>query len=215
MRLEPFSAWPAPWDPEVRKVFQFARELGVPRLRVKVKLGTLRVQEGGESLRVAIKAADHATQTICPVCGRARARQTGVTLQFCGTCESEGESGSRVQWIEQIDPNQPGPKAVPLSDVDTFTYPTDFTVISTYEATGEGFTAEVLMAFAHDADGLRALVNDHIDSYFASHAEYYPQLVIAEEMEDLVPPRVKAFVYDPDTIRGNFVYHFKYHLNQT
>ena len=71
------------------------------------------------------------------------------------------------------------------------------------------------MAFAHDADGLRALVNDHIDSDFASHAEYYPQLVIAEEMEDLVPPRVKAFVYDPDTIRGNFVYHFKYHLNQT
>ena len=87
-------------------------------------------------------------------------------------------------------------------------------MVSIYEATGEGFTVQLLMAFANDAGALRALVQEHIESYFASHAEYFPCLFIPEEIEDLVPSRVKAFVEDPNTIRGNFVYHAKYHLNR-
>lgn len=215
MRLEPFSAWPSAWDAEVQKVFQRARELGIPKLRVKVKLGTLRIQEGNEALVSAVEAADRATQIICPVCGGPRSRQQGVDLQLCVSCAAEGDDGPGVQWIEQINPHELGPKAVSLIDVDTFSYPTDFTVLSLYEATGEGFTAEVLMGYAHDVDALRALVTDHIDSYFASHAEYFPALVIPEEIEDLVPARVRAFVDDPETIRGNFIYHFKYHLNRS
>ena len=215
MILEPFSAWPVAWDAEVQKVFQLARDIGVSRLRVKVKLGTLRVQEGGEALVAAVEAADRATQMICPVCGGVRAPQQGVDLQFCVVCEDAGEAGARVQWIEQIDPNSSGPKPMALCDVYSFTYPTDFTVISTYGTTGEGHSAELLMAFAQDADALRRLVNDHIDSYFASRAEYFSGLVVPSDFEDLVPPRVKAVLDDPETIRGNFVYHFKYHINRS
>lgn len=214
MRLEPFSAWPAPWDAEVRKVFEQARVLGIPKLRVKVKLGTLRIQEDGGALAAAIAAADRATQTICPVCGGRRERQQGVTLQFCTACEEVGDSGPGVQWIDHLLPDQPGPRSVALIDVDEFAFPTYFTAVSHYMATGEGVTVHLLMGYAHDVAGLRQQVNDHIESYFSSHAEYFPSLVLPEGLESLVPLRIKSFVDDPHSIRGDLIYFSKYHLNR-
>lgn len=215
MRLEPYSAWPVPWDTEVQKVVQKARELGIEKLRVKVKLGTLRIQEGGEELAETIAAADRATQIICPACGGVRARQQGVTLQLCASCQAQGNTGPGVQWIEQLNPDQLGPKAVTLHDVDRFTYPTHFTVVGHYAATGEGVTVHLLMAYAHDTASLRRLVDAHIEPYFSSRAEYFEGLVLLEEFEDLVPPKVRAFVNDPSSIRGNLIYFSKFHLNRS
>lgn len=215
MRLEPFSAWPAPWDPEVQKVFALARELGIPKLRVKVKLGTLRVQEGGEALVAAVQAADRATQTICPACGGLRARQVGVTLQFCNACEAAGEAGGNVQWIDQLHPESSGPKAVPRIDTEQFQYPTYFTAVSHYVATGEGITVHLLMAYAHDSSALGRLVDEHIEPYFSSHAEYFPNLVLPEELSELMPPTIKRFIDNPESVRGNLIYFAKFHLNRS
>lgn len=215
MRLEPFSAWPAPWDQEVQKVLLLAEQFGIPKLRVKVKFGTLRIQEGDERLLAAIQAADRATQTICPVCGGARERQQGVNLQVCGACEAEGGAGDRIAWIDEIHSDQPRPKARNLSDIDTFAFPTYFTAVSHYAATGEGVTLAVLMAYAQNAESLRQQVTDHIEHYFASHAEYYPSLVVPNEIEELVPAKVKTFAAAPNLIAGNFIYYFKYHLNRS
>lgn len=215
MRLEPFSGWPAPWDAEIQKVIELARELGIPKLRVKVKLGTLRIQEGGEALVASVDAADRATQTICPACGGQRARQAGVTLQFCSACEAAGDAGPNVRWIEQLDPESSGPKAVTRIEVEQFEFPTYFTVVSHYEATGEGVTVQILMAYAHNANSLNRLVDEHIESYFSSHAEYFPSLVLPEELRDLVPPKIKGVIDEPNSIRGNLIYFAKYHLNRS
>lgn len=215
MRLEPFSAWPATWDREVQKVLLLAGQLGIPKLRVKLKFGTLRIQGGDERLLAAIQAADRATRTICPICGGARERQQGVTLQFCKACEADGDAGGRIAWIEEIDSNQPRLRAMNLGDIDTFSFPTHFTAVSHYEATGEGVTVAVLMAYAHNADSLRQQVTDHIEQYFAAHADYYPSLVVQDEIEDLIPGKVKTFAADPKLIAGHFIYFFKYHLNRS
>lgn len=214
MRLEPFSSWPAPWDPEVQKVFGLARELGIPKLRVKVKLGTLRVQEGGEALVAAIQAADRATQTVCPACGGLRARQVGFTLQFCNACEAAGDAGPNVQWIEHIHPYQLGPETVTPIDVDQLAFPTYFTMVGHYYATGEGLTVHLLMGHAWDAAALRQQVDRHVEPYFSSRAEYFSGLVLPKDLEDLVPPRIKGFVDDPESIRGSLIYFSKFHLNR-
>lgn len=196
-------------------MFRKARELGIPKLRVKVKLGTLCIQEGGEDLAEAVAAADRATQTICPVCGGMRARQQGATLQFCASCEAQGNTGPGVQWIEQLNPDQPGPKAVALIDVDQFAYPTHFTMVSHCMATGGGVTVCLLMANADNAEELRQRVHEHIESYFSSRAEYFQGLVVPEDLEDLVPPKIRAFADNPDSIRGNVIYFSEYHLNRS
>lgn len=214
MRLEPFSSWPKAWDPEVQRVLQRARDLGIPSLRIKVKFGTLRIQEGGEGLQPAVEEADRATQVICPVCGGERARQQGATLQYCDRCLPDRDAGGKIEWIEQIHSEASGPRSHSLLDVGDFPFPTYFTVVSHYGATGEGITVSVLMSFAHDADDLRQQVADHIEPYFASKAEYFPQLMALGDTEDLIPPRVKSFIHAPDSIDCDFSYFGRFHLNQ-
>lgn len=102
-----------------------------------------------------------------------------------------------------------------LMDIDQFTYPTYFTVVGHYMATGEGVTVHLLMGYADDAAALRRQVDDHIESYFSAYAEFFPSLVLLDELQDLVPPKIRGFIENPNSIHGSLLYFAKYHLNRS
>lgn len=227
MKLEPFSGWPAPWDDEIQKVFRLAQDLDVKKLRVKTKLGTLRIQEGGAKLMAAVDAADRATQVVCPACGGARPRQTGYDLELCPACT--GKPGATIEWVDRVIPYTPAdpiprrtrskPKVVvqplQIDELEQFSYPGLFTVASYYSATGEGVVIDILMGYAHDAAELRSLTLEHIPEFLAKHADYYPQLVIPTELASLVPAHIQKFVDKPESILGSFFYLSRYRLNRS
>lgn len=227
MKLDPFSSWPAAWDHEIQKVFRLAQELGIKKLRVKTKLGTLRIQEGGARLMAAVDAADRATQIICPACSGARPRQKGHDLELCPACERAPEA--TIEWIDQVIPYTPAvprphrtrskrpvaPQPARIDELEQFSYPGFYTVASNYAATGEGVVIDILMGYADNAAELRKLALEHIPEYFAKHADYYPQLVVPPELASLVPPHVSEFVEKPDSIRGDFLYFSRYRLNRS
>lgn len=215
MKLEPYSGWPAAWDVEVRKVLRLAEQLGVRKLRVCEKLGTLRIQEGGKKLLAAVDAADRATQVICPACGGKRERQQGVELQFCAACQADPAAAVRMhtQWIDGMTYQAEPPTAVAFDAVDELQYPCFFTMSMKYGATGEGITLAILMAYANSGRDLREQVRLHIQDYFSSGGRFYSGLVVPDGFEDLLPKRVKKYVAAPETIQGNFEFFCRYHLN--
>lgn len=225
MKLEPFSDWPAPWDAEIQKVFRLAQDLRVKRLRVKVELGTLRIQEGGSKLQAAVDSADRATQVICPVCGGDRARQSGYELTFCPGCEAD--TGTKVLWMNEVKPysptssgrpstklERPAPKPFEMKALDAFPFPGFFSVVSDYAATGEGVIVHLLMAYADNADDLRKVAVGHLSEYFAASADIYPELFVPQALAAHIPSYLHAFVDDPDSIRGDFLYFSCFRLNR-
>lgn len=227
MKLEPFSSWPASWDPEIQKIFRLAQQLGVKRLRVKTKLGTLRIQEGGAKLMAAIEAADRATQIVCPACGGARPRQTGHDLELCPACSEE--PGATIEWVDRVTPYTPADpvprrtrstskvavQPLKIDQLEQIPYPGLFTVASHYSATGEGVVIDILMGYARDAAELRSLTLEHIPEYFARYADYYPQLFVPAELSSLMPAHIQKFVDKPDSIQGAFFYLSRYRLNRS
>lgn len=102
-----------------------------------------------------------------------------------------------------------------MDELETFSYPGFFTVASSYAATGEGVVIHVLMYFAENAGQLRKHTLENIPEYFAKYADYYSQLYIPPELGSLVPPHIKAFVDDPDSVQGNFEYFCRYRINRS
>lgn len=215
LKLEPFSGWPTAWDREVRKVLRLAEQLGIRKLRVNHKLGTLRILEGGKRLLAAVDAADRATQMICPVCGGERERQKGVELQLCVTCQADPGAVQRMPWVDGATYQREQPASVAFDAVDELPYPCFFTIALSYAATGEGVTHAILMAHASSEAQLREEVRLHIEDYFSSSARFYSGLVVPHGFEDLLPKRVRKIVVSTATVQGSFSFFCRYHLNRT
>ncbi|TAM22854.1 MAG: hypothetical protein EPN60_16215 [Nevskiaceae bacterium] len=112
-------------------------------------------------------------------------------------------------------PHSTPTRAYELAEVDTFRFPTFFTAVFDYSATGEGRTVGLMMGYAHGATDLRAMVLDRFNPYFGQGAEIWPNLRVPPENESLVPDAVRKIIADPAQILGNFHFAGFWHLNQS
>lgn len=230
MKLEAFSAWPAPWNDEVQRVFALAQYLGIRKLYVKAKLGGLRIQGGGRRLVAAVDAADKATSGICVSCGQPATRAAAIDLPLCPHCSRKDLTSLKIEWLAGIAPtieveaavHREAAKSLPklktswsIQEVDGFSFPTFFTTVVTYAATGEGILVNFLMGYARNADDLRMQVSERIPSYFAEGADVYPRLFVPKGLAIHVPRRIRQFVRAPDTVAGMFSYFSSYRLNRS
>ncbi len=104
---------------------------------------------------------------------------------------------------------------VELTEVDGFDFPTFFTAVFDYYATGEGMTIGIVMGYAPRAEDLRARVNEHFGAYYAAGAEIWPKLHAPPRFERLIPDAIRGVISDPAQVIGNFFYVSTYHLNQS
>lgn len=230
MKLEAFSAWPAPWNDEVQRVLALAQYLGIRKLYVKVKLGSLRIQGGGRRLVAAVDAADKATSGICVSCGEAATRSKAIDLPLCPICSGKDLASLNIEWFTRIAPtieieaamHREAAKSLPklktswsIREIDGFSFPTFFTTVVTYAATGEGVLVNFLMGYAGNADDLRTQVSEHIPAYFAEGADVYPRLFVPKGLAIHVPHRIRQFVRAPDAVAGMFSYFSSYRLNRS
>jgi len=104
---------------------------------------------------------------------------------------------------------------VSLPEVEGFDYPTFFTASFDYFATGEGMTVGIVMGYAHSAEKLTTLVNEHFGEYYAAGAEVWSKLHLPSDVAGLVPDAIRKVIADPAQVIGNFLYSSTYHLNQS
>ncbi len=104
---------------------------------------------------------------------------------------------------------------VSLTEAGEFDYPTFFTAVFDYFATGEGQTIGIVMGYAPSAARLSELVIENFGTYYASGAELWAQLKLPPGAKSLVPDAIRAVIDDPTQVIGNFYFASTYHLNQS
>lgn len=112
-------------------------------------------------------------------------------------------------------PNSTQENPVELAEIDAFCFPTLFTAVFDYFATGEGMTVGIIMGYAQSAADLRKQVLDSFNPYYAQGADVWPNLRNPPGKQSLVPDAVRQFVADPTQVGGNFRYAGLFHLNRS
>lgn len=103
--------------------------------------------------------------------------------------------------------------SIPWDEVESLRFPTWFTAVIDYFATGEGLSQWIVMGQARSADDLRCRVLKYAESYFAEGASIWPTLHVPAEVRDAVPVSVQAICSLPDEKIGTFEYAGRFHRN--
>lgn len=104
---------------------------------------------------------------------------------------------------------------VSLSEAREFDYPTFFTSIFDYFATGEGSSIGIVMGYVQSPEQLNRMVLEHFGPYYASGAELWPRLHLPPTVKKLIPVAIRTVISDPTQVIGNFYYTSRFHLNQS
>jgi len=118
------------------------------------------------------------------------------------------------EWIEQQRGQKQKMGYAELTEVESFSFPTLFTAVFDYFATGEGQTIGILLGQAESAAELRVAVLETFNPYFGQGAQIWPELRVPLEKNSLVPDAVRTIVADPTQITGRFRYASLWHLNK-